>query len=87
MSVFKDIEDVTNVHLDITSYDSGDYGQKVNLAINIITEQSNKPLFLAVRAGFFIAAIAAIYILYLLLFQKVISIFINGLIRLILMIN
>ena len=32
--VFKDIEDVTNVHLDITSYDSGDYGQKVNLAIN-----------------------------------------------------
>ena len=32
--VFKDIEDTTNVHLDITSYDSGDYGQKVNLAIN-----------------------------------------------------
>ncbi len=32
--IFKDIEDVTNVHLDITSYDSGDYGQKVNLAIN-----------------------------------------------------
>ena len=32
--VFKDIEDLTNVHLDITSYDSGDYGQKVNLAIN-----------------------------------------------------
>ncbi|MBO4641091.1 MAG: extracellular solute-binding protein [Treponema sp.] len=32
--VFKDIEDVTNVHLDITSYDSGDYPQKVNLAIN-----------------------------------------------------
>lgn len=32
--VFKKIEDLTNVHLDITSYDSGDYNQKVNLAIN-----------------------------------------------------
>jgi len=32
--LFKKIEDATNVHLDITSYDSGDYGQKVNLAIN-----------------------------------------------------
>ena len=32
--VFKDIENLTNVHLDITSYDSGDYPQKVNLAIN-----------------------------------------------------
>ena len=30
--VFKDIEKVTNVHLDITSYDSGDYNQKINLA-------------------------------------------------------
>ena len=39
--VFKDIEDVTNVHLDITSYDSGDYGQKVNLAIN-----SGKPTYI-----------------------------------------
>ncbi len=32
--VFKQIENRTNVHLDITSYDSGDYNQKVNLAIN-----------------------------------------------------
>ena len=32
--IFKKIEDKTNVHLDITSYDSGDYNQKVNLAIN-----------------------------------------------------
>ena len=32
--VFKQITDRTNVKLDITSYDSGDYGQKVNLAIN-----------------------------------------------------
>ena len=32
--IFKDIEKLTNVHLDITSYDSGDYPQKVNLAIN-----------------------------------------------------
>jgi putative aldouronate transport system substrate-binding protein len=39
--LFKDIEDVTNVHLDITSYDSGDYGQKVNLAIN-----SGKPTYI-----------------------------------------
>lgn len=32
--IFKKIENLTNVHLDITSYDSGDYNQKVNLAIN-----------------------------------------------------
>ena len=32
--IFKKIEDLTNVHLDITSYDSGDYNQKINLAIN-----------------------------------------------------
>ena len=32
--IFKDIEKLTNVHLDITAYDSGDYTQKVNLAIN-----------------------------------------------------
>ena len=32
--VFKKIEEMTNVHLDITSYDSGDYNQKINLAIN-----------------------------------------------------
>ena len=43
------------------------FSKKVNLAVSIITEQSNKPLFLAVRAGFVIAAISALYILYLLL--------------------
>jgi len=32
--LFKKIEDITNVHLDVVSYDSGDYPQKVNLAIN-----------------------------------------------------
>lgn len=32
--VFKKIEDLTNVHLEVISYDSGDYNQKVNLAIN-----------------------------------------------------
>jgi len=32
--IFKDIENLTNVHLDITSFDSGDYNQKINLAIN-----------------------------------------------------
>ena len=31
--VFKKIEDKTNVHLALTSYDSGDYNQKINLAI------------------------------------------------------
>ncbi len=39
--LFKDIENVTNVHLDITSYDSGDYNQKINLAIN-----SGKPTYI-----------------------------------------
>ena len=43
------------------------FSKKVNLAINIITEQSNKPLLLSVKAGFLIAAIAGIYIIYLLL--------------------
>lgn len=32
--IFKKIEEMTNVKLDIVSYDSGDYNQKVNLAIN-----------------------------------------------------
>ena len=32
--IFKDIENLTNVHLNITSYDSNDYNQKINLAIN-----------------------------------------------------
>jgi len=32
--VFKKIEEKTNVHLALTSYDSGDYNQKINLAIN-----------------------------------------------------
>ncbi|MBO7637970.1 MAG: extracellular solute-binding protein, partial [Treponema sp.] len=32
--VFKQIKDITNVDLDITSDDSGDYNQKINLAIN-----------------------------------------------------
>lgn len=31
--VFKKIEDLTNVHLDIISYDSGDYNKNVNLSI------------------------------------------------------
>jgi putative aldouronate transport system substrate-binding protein len=32
--VFKKIMDKTNVNLDLTTFDSGDYNQKVNLAIN-----------------------------------------------------
>ena len=32
--IFKKIEEKTNVHLDITSFDSGDYTDKIKLAIN-----------------------------------------------------
>jgi len=32
--IFKKIEEKTNVHLNVISFDSGDYGQKVNLEIN-----------------------------------------------------
>ena len=32
--VFKKIEELTNVHLDLTSYDSGDYTNKITLEIN-----------------------------------------------------
>ena len=49
------------------------FSKKVNLAVSIITEQSNKPLFLAVRAGFVIAAISALYILYLLLRNAIVG--------------
>ena len=49
------------------------FSKKVNLAVSIITEQSNKPLFLAVRAGFCIAAISALYILYLLLRNAIVG--------------
>lgn len=43
------------------------FKKKMNLAVSIITQQSNKPLFMAMRAGFVIAGIAAIFIIYLLL--------------------
>ena len=32
--IFKQIKDITNVNLDLSTYDSGDYTQKINLAIN-----------------------------------------------------
>lgn len=41
--------------------------KKIKLALEIITSQSNKPLLFSVKAGFLIALIAAIYILYLVL--------------------
>lgn len=41
--------------------------KKIKLAFEIITSQSNKPLLFSVKAGFLIALIAAIYILYLVL--------------------
>ena len=43
------------------------FKKKMNLAVSIITEQSNKPLFMAMRAGFIMAAISAVFILYLVL--------------------
>lgn len=41
--------------------------RKINMAFEIITSQSNKPLLFSVKAGFVIAALALIYILYLIL--------------------
>jgi dolichol-phosphate mannosyltransferase len=49
------------------------FRKKVDLAINIITEQSNKPLLLSVKAGFCIATIAGLYIIYLLLRRIIVN--------------
>ena len=43
------------------------FGKKVNLAVNLITEQSNKPLFMSVRFGFLLSFISLLVIVYLLL--------------------
>ncbi len=43
------------------------FGKKVNLAVNLITEQSNKPLFMSVRFGFLLSFISLLFIVYLLL--------------------
>ncbi|MBO5468556.1 MAG: glycosyltransferase family 2 protein [Lachnospiraceae bacterium] len=39
--------------------------KKISMAFEIITSQSNKPLFFSVKIGFIVAAIALIYIIYL----------------------
>ena len=44
---------------------SYDLHKKIKLAFEVITSQSNKPLMFSVKAGFTIAMIALIYILYL----------------------
>lgn len=43
------------------------FRKKVNLALGIITQQSNKPLMMAMKTGLFIAALAAVFIIYLLI--------------------
>lgn len=44
---------------------SYNFKRKINMALEIITSQSNKPLLFSVKAGFVIAALALIYIVYL----------------------
>ncbi len=41
------------------------FGKKVNLAVSLITAQSNKPLFLSVKLGFIISSVALLFLLYL----------------------
>lgn len=41
--------------------------RKLKMAFEIITSQSNKPLFFSIKVGFVIAAIALLYIIYLIL--------------------
>lgn len=43
------------------------FRRKMNLALEVITSQSNKPLLLAIRFGFFISMVSLIYIIYLLI--------------------
>ena len=49
------------------------FSKKVNLALSIITQQSNKPLMMAMKAGLFIAALAAVFIIYLLIRNAVVG--------------
>lgn len=44
---------------------SYNFRRKMNMAFEIITSQSNKPLLFSVKVGFLIAAIALLYIIYL----------------------
>ncbi|MCR5670496.1 MAG: glycosyltransferase family 2 protein [Butyrivibrio sp.] len=43
------------------------FSKKVNLAISLITEQSNKPLIMSVKLGFIISFISLIYLIYILI--------------------
>ncbi|MBR4670375.1 MAG: glycosyltransferase family 2 protein [Butyrivibrio sp.] len=43
------------------------FGKKVNLAVSLITAQSNKPLFLAVKGGFIISCASLLFLVYLLI--------------------
>ena len=49
------------------------FRKKVNLALGIITQQSNKPLMIAMKTGLFIAALAAVFIIYLLIRNAVVG--------------
>ena len=42
------------------------FSKKVNLAISLITEQSDKPLIMSVKIGFFISLAAMVFLIYLL---------------------
>lgn len=44
---------------------SYNFKRKINMALEIITSQSNKPLLFSVKVGFIIAALALVYIVYL----------------------
>ena len=41
------------------------FGKKVDLAVSLITEQSNKPLFMSVKLGFLISFAAMLFLVYL----------------------
>ena len=43
------------------------FGKKVDLAVSLITEQSNKPLFMSVKLGFFISFAAMVFLIYLII--------------------
>lgn len=54
------------------------FGKKVNLAVSLITAQSNKPLFLAVKGGFIISCASLLFLVYLLIRYLVVKDFDMG---------
>ncbi len=54
------------------------FGKKVNLAVSLITAQSNKPLFLSVKAGFIISCASLLFLVYLLIRYLVVKDFDMG---------